>query len=144
MLNRVILIGRLTADPELRFTSNQTPVGNFTLAVDRGFKNAAGEKETDFIKIVVWRKQAESCKQYLSKGRLCAVDGALRIRTYQDKDDQKRWIAEVEAQDVRFLEWGERGERQSGANSNAGDSPPPAQEPPSKGSGFDEDDDLPF
>jgi single-strand DNA-binding protein len=141
MLNRVILIGRLTADPELRYTSNSIAVGNFRLAVNRGFKNAQGEEETDFINIVVWRKQAENCKQYLAKGRLVAVEGALRIRTYQDKDGEKRWITEVEAENVRFLEWGDRPAGATGQSAP----PPPDEPPPSKGSGFDEeDDDLPF
>ena len=142
MLNRVILIGRLTADPEIKKVGEHS-VCNFTLAVDRGFKNAAGEKETDFIKIVVWRKQAELCKQYCFKGQLVAIEGALRVRTYQDKDDNRRWISEVEADNVRFLEWGKGSPKVAATNTNA--DPAPAQEPPpAKGSGFDEDDDLPF
>lgn len=103
MLNRVVLIGRLTADPELRFTKNNIAVASFTLAVDRKYKNAAGEKETDFINIVVWRQQAEHCSNYLSKGKLCAVDGSLQIRSYQAKDGSNRKAIEVVADDVRFL-----------------------------------------
>ena len=95
MLNRVVLIGRLTRDPELRFTQSGIAVASFTLAVDRNFKNANGERETDFIDIVVWRQQAENCANYLSKGKLVAVDGSLRIRTYEAQDGSKRKAAEV-------------------------------------------------
>ncbi len=105
MLNRVILIGRLTRDPELRYTSNEgVPVANFTIAVDRSFSNQKGEKEADFIRIVVWKKQAENCANYLSKGRLVAVEGRLQVRSYEDREGVKRIIAEVVAQNVQFLE----------------------------------------
>ena len=80
MLNRIVLIGRLTQDPELRYTKNGIAVASFTLAVDRRYKNAEGERETDFIDVVVWRQQAENCANYLSKGKLCAVDGSLQRR----------------------------------------------------------------
>ena len=103
MLNRIVLIGRLTADPELRYTKSGIAVASFTLAVDRRYKNADGERETDFIDIVVWRQQAENCSNYLSKGKLCAVDGSLQIRTYEAKDGTKRKAVEVVAEDVRFL-----------------------------------------
>lgn len=103
MLNRIVLIGRLTRDPELRSTSSGIPVATFTLAVDRGFKNSAGEKETDFIPIVVWRGQAETCATYLSKGKMAAVDGRLQIRSYEAQDGSKRTAAEVVAENVRFL-----------------------------------------
>lgn len=98
MLNRTILIGRLTKAPELKHTANGTAVTTFTLAVDRFTKD-----ETDFIPIVVWRSQAESCAKYLDKGKLCAVDGRLQIRTYEANDGKKRTIAEVVADNVRFL-----------------------------------------
>ena len=107
MLNRIVLIGRLTQDPELRYTSTGTAVASFTLAVDRMRKNAAGERETDFINIVVWQKQAESCAQYLHKGRMAAVDGRLQIRTYENREGQKVRIAEVVAETVRFLDRGD-------------------------------------
>ena len=103
MLNRVILIGRLTRDPELRYTPNGIAVASFTLAVDRNFKSAQGERETDFINIVVWRQLAENCANFLSKGKLAAVDGRLQIRSYEGQDGQKRTVAEVVAEDVRFL-----------------------------------------
>lgn len=103
MLNRIVLIGRLTKDPELRYTPNGKAVTQFTLAVDRQFKNQAGEREADFINIVVWGAQAESSANYLSKGKLAAVDGRLQIRSFDGQDGQKRWMTEVVADNVRFL-----------------------------------------
>lgn len=102
-MNTVILIGRLTRDPELRYSKNGVAVANFTLAVDRQFANQAGEKETDFIPIVVWQKLAETCANHLRKGRLVAVEGRLQIRTYE-KDGQKRYASEVVARSVQFLD----------------------------------------
>lgn len=103
MLNRIILIGRLTRDPDLRYTTNGIAVCNFTLAVDRKFKNAQGEKETDFFDIQAWRKLGELCANYLTKGKLAAVDGEVHIRTYDGQDGQKRRAIEVQADNVRFL-----------------------------------------
>jgi single-strand DNA-binding protein len=103
MLNRIVLIGRLTKDPELRYTPNGAAVATFTLAVDRSRKNPQGERETDFINIVTWNKLAENCANYLNKGKLAAVDGELHIRTYDGQDGQKRWVTEVVADNVRFL-----------------------------------------
>ena len=91
--NKVVLIGRLTADAELKYTSNDTAVANFTLAVDRPFTNQQGGKETDFIRIVTWRKQAENVAQYLGKGSMAAIEGRLQIRSYEDRDGNKRTIA---------------------------------------------------
>lgn len=144
MLNRVVLIGRLTRDPELRFTQSGIAVASFTLAVDRNFKSASGERETDFIDIVVWRQQAEHCANYLSKGKLAAVDGSLRIRSYETQDGQKRKAAEVVADNVRFLSPREGGAAGGG---NAYGTPPPSSDPtPFGGAGGDMvgDDDLPF
>jgi single-strand DNA-binding protein len=104
MLNKVILVGRLTRDPDLRYIANGTPVGNFTLAVNRPFLNGKGEREADFIPIVAWRKLGEQASQHLSKGRLVAVDGRLQIREYQTQDGQRRWQAEVVADGIRFLD----------------------------------------
>lgn len=104
MLNRVILIGRLTKDPELRYTPNGVAVASFTLAVDRPFLNQQGEREADFIPVVVWRKQAENCANYIGKGSLVAVEGRLQVRTYEAKDGQRRWVTEVIADNVRFLD----------------------------------------
>lgn len=103
MLNRVVLIGRLTRDPELRFTSAGLAITRFALAVDRNRTNKEGQRETDFINIVVFGKQAESCAEYLSKGKLAAVDGRLQIGQYEDKDGQKRSSTDVIAENVRFL-----------------------------------------
>ncbi len=111
MLNRVILIGRLTRDPELKYI----PVASFTLAVDRPFSNKDGEKETDFIPIVVWRKQAENCASYLGKGSLVAVEGRIQVRTYE-QEGQRRYMTEVVADNVRFLDRkGEGGGRAAGS-----------------------------
>ena len=104
MLNRVILIGRLTRDPELKFTTTGKAVATFTLAVDRFRSNPQGEKEADFIPIVVWEKQAENCANYLGKGSLAAVDGRMQVRSYDGKDGIRRWVTEVVAETVRFLD----------------------------------------
>lgn len=98
MLNRCVLIGRLTKDPELRYTQSGKAVCTFTLAVDRRF-----EKQTDFINIVVWNKAGENCANYMSKGKLAAVDGELHIRSYEKQDGSKAYITEVVADQVRFL-----------------------------------------
>lgn len=103
MLNHVILIGRLTKDPELKYTPSGTAVASFTLAVDRFRKNADGEKEADFIPIIAWQKQAENCAEYLRKGSLAAVDGRINVRSYEDKEGKKRWVTEVVAEAVKFL-----------------------------------------
>jgi len=104
MLNRVILIGRLTADPELRYTGGGVPVSTFRIAVDRPFSSAAGERQTDFINVVAWRQRAEFAANYLSKGRLVAVDGRLQIRQWTTQDGQRRQTAEVVAEEVRALD----------------------------------------
>ena len=104
MLNRIVLIGRLTRDPELRYTQNAVAVASFTLAVNRQRANQAGERETDFIDIVVWQKLGELCAQYLHKGRLAAVEGRLQIRQYENREGQKVRVAEVVADNVQFLE----------------------------------------
>jgi single-strand DNA-binding protein len=104
VLNTVILIGRLTRDPELRYTGGGTAVASFTLAVDRPFNNQQGERETDFIDIVCWRQLAEQVSQHLTKGRLVAVEGRLQIRSYETQDGQRRKVAEVVANTVRFLD----------------------------------------
>lgn len=105
MLNKVILIGRLTRDPELRYTPNGTAVCRFTLAVNRRFNR----EQTDFIDVVAWRGLAENCANYLGKGRLAAVDGSLQVRSYETQDGQKRKAAEVVADDIRFLDRGGTG-----------------------------------
>lgn len=105
-MNRVVLIGRLTKDPELKFTPGTgTAVTSFTLAVDRRFKKE-GQQEADFIPIVVWGKQAESTANYMSKGRLMGVSGRIQTRSYDAKDGTRRYVTEVVADEVQFLEWG--------------------------------------
>ncbi len=104
MLNKVSLVGRLTRDVELRYLGNGTPVANFTLAVNRTFKNKSGEREADFINIVVWRKQAENCANYIGKGSLVAVSGRLQSRSYDTAEGQRRYVTEVVADEVHFLD----------------------------------------
>ena len=103
-MNRVILIGRLTRDPELRYTSSNIATASFSLAVDRNFTNQNGEREADFINIVVWRKQAENCKNYLTKGSQVAIEGRIQTRSYDGQDGQKRYVTEVVADNVQFLD----------------------------------------
>ena len=104
MLNHIVLMGRLTRDPELRRTGSGIPVATFTLAVDRDFSNnrETGEKETDFIDIVVWRNTAEFVSKYFTKGRMAVISGRLQIRNWNDKDGNKRRSAEVVADNVYF------------------------------------------
>ena len=103
MLNRIILMGRLTRDPELRHTQTGTAVASFSLAVDRDFKSReSGEKATDFIDIVAWRNTAEFVSKYFTKGRMAVVEGRLQMRDWTDKDGNKRRSAEVVADNVYF------------------------------------------
>lgn len=104
MLNRVILIGRLTRDPELRYTPSGTAVTQFNLAVDRPFTNQQGQREADFINIVTWRQLAETCANYLRKGRLVAVEGRIQVRHYDNNEGRRVYVTEVVADNVRFLE----------------------------------------
>ncbi len=102
MLNKIILMGRMVADPDLRRTASGTPVATFSIAVDRDFKSENGEKETDFIDIVAWRNTAEFVSKYFTKGRMAVVSGRLQIRTWTDKEGNKRRSAEVVADNVYF------------------------------------------
>ena len=140
MLNKVVLIGRLTRDPELRSTTSNISVTTFTLAVDRRFTNQQGEREADFIPIVTWRSLAETCHRYLSKGRLVAVSGRIQVRNYEGSDGQRRYITEVVADEVQFLErsstaaqTGGTGmgvpQRSEGSQHPAGDPPLPGFDP---------------
>lgn len=104
MLNRVILVGRLTKDPELRYTPSGVAVATFTLAVNRPFSNQQGEREADFINCVVWRKPAENVANYLKKGSLAGVDGRLQSRSYDNNEGRRVFVTEVVAESVRFLE----------------------------------------
>ena len=136
MLNRVILIGRLTREPELKYTPNGTAVATFTLAVNRKFN----KDETDFIDIVVWRGLAENCANYLAKGSLAAVDGRLQIRDYKTKEGQKRKVAEIIADDVRFLDSKKSSSQPSGSGKDTDDFDEYVAAESSGGS----DDDFPF
>lgn len=129
-MNKVVLIGRLTRDPELRYTPNGSAVCTFTIAVDRPFTSQSGEREADFIEIVVWNKTAENVSKYMSKGRQIAVDGRLQIRQYEGNDGQRRWRAEVIANTVEFLGSGNGGSNggQSGY-ANSSSSAPRVEEP---------------
>ena len=102
MLNHIVLMGRLTRDPELRRTGSGVAVTSFTIACDRDFKANGGEKETDFIDVTVWRKTAEFVHSYFSKGRMAVVSGRLQIRKWKDKDGNDRKSAEVVADNVYF------------------------------------------
>ncbi|ABO51807.1 single-strand binding protein [Desulforamulus reducens MI-1] len=140
MLNKIILIGRLTRDPELRYTTNGVAVARLTIAVDRPQFNREREKETDFIDIVVWQKLAETCANNLGKGRLIAVDGRLQIRSYDDSQGIRRKAAEVVADSIRFLDWPKDRDNQGGGQFNSGSG---------SGSGFGSEisfngDDIPF
>ena len=103
MINKVILIGRLTRDPETRVLASGSSVSTFTLAVDRTFKSRDGERGTDFIPIVVWGKTAELCEQYLKKGSLTGIAGRIQTRSYEAKDGSNRHVTEVVAEEISFL-----------------------------------------
>lgn len=145
-MNKAILIGRLATDPELRTTSGGVSVCQFRLAVNRRFANQQGVREADFIPIVVWRQQAETCARYLSKGRQCAVVGTIQTRSYDAQDGTKRYVTEVVADEVEFI--GSRDDRPVQMD-DAPVSPAPmaaAKPSPKKETGFVEidDDELPF
>ena len=104
MLNKILIMGRLTRDPELRRTGSGTAVTSFSLACDRDFKSQSGDKETDFIEVVAWKNTAEFVSKYFSKGRMAVVDGRLQIRDWTDKAGNKRTTAEVVADNVYFAD----------------------------------------
>ena len=105
MLNTIVVIGRLTHDPELHYTQSGTAVSNFSVAVERPQYNKEKEKEVDFIPVVVWAGLAEVVAEHLQKGRLVAIQGRLQIRSYENNDGQKVRVAEIVAEDVRFLDY---------------------------------------
>jgi len=112
-------VGRTANQPELRYTTQGVAVCTFRIAVDRPFKNQQGERETDFFPVVTWRKLAETCAHNLNKGRLVAVEGRLQNRSYIAQDGSTRWVTEVVADNVRFLDWSR--EQQQGEASADGD-----------------------
>jgi single-strand DNA-binding protein len=141
MLNRVLLVGRLARDPELRYTPNGTAVATFTLAVNRQFTNQQGEREADFINVVVWRKPAENVANYLKKGSLAGVDGRLQTRSYEGQNGRV-FVTEVVADSVQFLE--SKG-KDSGIRKNNERTENKASDDPFTGEPIDYDpDSLPF
>lgn len=149
MLNRVILIGRLTRDPELRYTPAGVAVTQFTLAVDRPFTSGdSKEREADFINIVTWRQLAETCANYLRKGRLTAVEGRIQVRNYDNNEGKRVYVTEIIADNVRFLESSNSSNSSSGGgySGSSGSSRRDQQDPfIDDGKPIDiSDDDLPF
>ncbi|HDR5269487.1 single-stranded DNA-binding protein [Bacillus thuringiensis] len=152
MMNRVILVGRLTKDPDLRYTPNGVAVATFTLAVNRAFSNN-GEREADFINCVVWRKSAENVANYLKKGSLAGVDGRLQTRHYDGQDGKRVYVTEAIAESVQFLEprnsdtGGNNNSSSSQSSQNSNQNPSKKSEDPfsNVGQPIDiSDDDLPF
>ena len=156
-MNKVFLIGNLTRDPEMRSTQSGVPVCNFSIAVNRRFRNAqTGQQETDFLNIVAWRQLAELCGRYLAKGRKVAVDGSIQTRTYEDKTGNKRYAFEVVANNVHFT--GEKSGSTGGQGGYGAPAPmqapaarPAPAEPVSYAAGsaddfavIDDNEDLPF
>lgn len=149
-MNNVVLIGRLTRDPELRYIQSGTAVSRFSLAVD---KNLAKEKKqemesrnqptADFINIVVWGKQAENCANYLVKGRLVAVQGRIQTGSYE-KDGIKRYTTDVVASNVEFLEWGDTNKQSGGSNSTSKNNDNDLDFPDIEGFHPTDNDDIPF
>ena len=140
-MNSVVLIGRLTRDPELRYTTSQMAVATFSLAIDRPVR-AGKERETDFPRITVFGKQAENCEKYLAKGRMAAVQGRLQTGSYTNKDGATVYTTDVVADRVEFLEWGDRPQSNAPANSGAQASTFNASDVPDDFQALDED--VPF
>ncbi|WP_373711808.1 single-stranded DNA-binding protein [Jeotgalibaca porci] len=146
MINRVILIGRLTKDPELKYTSSGTAVGSFSLAVNRQFTNANGDREADFINCVIWRKSAENFANFTHKGSLVGIDGRLQTRNYENQQGQRVYVTEVVVDNFSLLE------KRASDNSNAiqtqsgsNKTNNPADSVANNGQAIDiSDDDLPF
>jgi single-strand DNA-binding protein len=136
-MNSVVLIGRLTKDPEVRYTGEQMAVASFTVAIDRP-PRADKEKVTDFPRVTVFGKQAENCERFLKKGRLVAIEGKIQTGSYTNKDGQKVYTTDVVANRVEFLEWGDKSEFKPGSG--------PERAPEGIPSGFQviDDDDIPF
>ncbi|MGS4170777.1 single-stranded DNA-binding protein [Staphylococcus pseudintermedius] len=143
MINRVVLVGRLTKDPEFRTTPSGVSVATFTLAVNRNYKNKNGEQQADFINCIVFRKQAENVNNYLSKGNLAGVDGRLQSRSYENQEGRRIFVTEVICDSVQFLE--SKNNNQSNNQQQRGQAP--AQDNPFTNSNNPidiDDEDLPF
>ena len=117
-MNKAFLIGRLTRDPELRYSSSNTPIVNFTIAIDRQFTNKDGQRETDFIRIVAYNKQAENVSKYVNKGSLVAVDGRIQTGSYDDKDGKRVYTTDIVADRVQFLDTRNSQPSSSGENND--------------------------
>ncbi|MHB1315124.1 MAG: single-stranded DNA-binding protein [Christensenellales bacterium] len=142
-MNKAILVGRLTKDPDSRATSGGTPVCTFTIAINRRFANQQGERVADFIPIVAWRSLAENCSRYLKKGSNVAVVGSIQVRNYDANDGTKRYVTEIIADEVQFLDSKSSGQPSEGKP--ASNAPgPAAEEQDIPGFSVIEDDDLPF
>ena len=151
MYNKAILIGRLTADPELKQTPNGVSVCSFSIACDRPFSRKSGEKQTDFINIVAWRQNAEFVSRYFSKGRLIGIDGSIQTRNYEDKNGNRRTAVEVVADRAFFVDSKSSASASSAPSAQNFNRPAAPAEPISYSSGsfsdFEEiegEDDLPF
>lgn len=145
MINRVVLVGRLTKDPEFRTTPSGVSIANFTLAVNRTFTNAQGEREADFVNVVVFRKQAENVNNYLFKGNLAGVDGRLQSRSYENNEGKRIFVTEVVADSVQFLEPKGNNNQQGGTNNQQSSNISSGQNNPFDNSNVDIDDrDMPF
>jgi single-strand DNA-binding protein len=144
MINNVTLVGRLTKDPELKYTPSGVAVANFTLAVNRPFKGQSGENEADFINITVWRKPAENAANFLKKGSLAGVTGSIQTRNYEGSDGKRVYVTEVVADRVQFLD--SKGSGQTNNNQSKPQENTRVDEDPFAGNGqIDIDDsDLPF
>lgn len=148
-MNRVVVVGRLTRDPELKYTPSGHAVANFNVAVNRQFKNKDGEQEADFIQCVTWRKQAENLANYMKKGSQIGVDGRLQTRNFEDKNGRTVFVTEILAESIQFLE-----SKNSTGNTNSSNSKqqPKQTEQPQQPQSFEQageqinigDDDLPF
>lgn len=141
-MNRVVIVGRLTRDPDLRYTSNGVAVANFNVAVNRPFKNQNGEQEADFIQCVTWRKQAENLANYMKKGSQIGVDGRVQTRSYDAQDGKKVFVTEILAESIQFLE-------SKSTSNNSSNAQQPKQEQPQSFEQAGESinigsDDLPF
>lgn len=148
MINNVVLVGRLTKDPDLRYTASGTAVASFTLAVNRDFKNADGEQEADFINCVIWKKAAETLANHVKKGQQIDIVGRIQTRSYENQEGQRVYVTEVVADRFHFLE--KRDSNSAGNQNNQSNQSNRKQDfdrdaDPFSGSSIDiSDDDLPF
>lgn len=143
MLNNVVLVGRMTKDAELRYTPQNQAVATFTLAVNRNFKNANGEREADFINCVIWRQQAENLANWAKKGVLIGITGRIQTRSYENQQGQRVYVTEIIADNFQLLE--SRNQSQDKAQTNSNEVPDFSRDNNSSGNPMDiSDDDLPF